>query len=113
MKNIYSYIGLLGIILNSFIGIILSSYLSFNWVANDIIILVNMILIMILSHSKFKDGFKISFSFILPFIGVVQFITGFFLDNKVEDNFLLILIVGMFIIQLFFMIIGAIVSKYA
>jgi hypothetical protein len=112
MKNIFAYIGLILILLNSLIGLIISSYSTFNWLTNDIILLINTILLSLIANSKQKDGFKISFSFILPIIGLIQLILGMKMVNHLEDNYKLIFIICLFIIQLLFVLFGKIFSKY-
>ena len=112
MKNIFTYIGLILILLNSSIGLISASYSSFNWVANDIIILLNTILLSLIANSKQKDGFKISFSFLLPSLGLVQLILGTMMANQLEDNYKLIFILCLFMVQLLFVLYGKVFSKY-
>jgi hypothetical protein len=112
MKNIFTYIGLILILLNSLIGLISSSYSTFNWVTNDVIILLNTVLLSLIANSKQKDGFKISFSFILPIIGLVQLILGTMIENKLEDNYKLIFIICLFVVQLLFVLLGKVFSKY-
>jgi ABC-type lipoprotein release transport system permease subunit len=112
MRNIFTYIGLILILLNSLIGLISSSYSTFNWVTNDVILLLNTVLISLVANSKQKDGFKISFSFLLPVIGLVQLILGSMMMNQFEDNHKLIFIICLFMIQLFFVLLGKVFSKY-
>jgi hypothetical protein len=113
MKNIFTYIGIILLILNSFVGLIFSKYAIYNWLSNNVIIIVNTIILSLLSNSKYKDGFKISLSFLLPVIGAVQFIIGAIMQNKIQDNMLLITIFVLFSIQFFLLLIGKIFSKYA
>lgn len=112
MKSIFTYIGIILILLNSLIGIISSSYITFNWLTNDVIILLNTVLLSLVANSKQKDGFKISFSFLLPILGLGQFILGTLMENQLEDNYKLIFIICLFIVQLLFMLLGKVFSKY-
>ena len=91
---------------------ILKSYDSFNWITNDIIILFNILLMLLLSQSQIKDGFKISLSFILPIIAIVQFSLGLVVADKFEDNFILILLFVLVFIQILLLLIGKTISKY-
>ncbi len=113
MKHIFIYIGLLLLILNSIFGLISSTYKPLNWISNDIIIICNTLLLGFLANSKLKDGFKISMSFILPIIGLIQLIFGLFLNEHSLNSLSLISIIGLFGIQIFFLLIGKVFSKYA
>lgn len=112
MKNIFTYIGLILILLNSSIGLISSSYSSFNWVVNDIIIALNTIILSLIANSKQKDGFKISLSFLIPVICLIQLILGMIMQGQFKDNYKLIFIICLFIIQLLFVLLGKVFSKY-
>lgn len=112
MRNVFIYIGLILILLNSLIGLISSSYSTFNWVTNDVILLLNTVLLSLVASSKQKDGFKISFSFLLTAIGLVQLILGTMMMNEFEDNYKLIFIICLFVVQLLFVLLGKVVSKY-
>jgi len=113
MKHIFIYVGLLLLILNSIFGLISSTYKPLNWISNDIIIICNTLLLGFLANSKLKDGFKISMSFILPIIGLIQLIFGLFLNEHSLNSLSLISIIGLFGIQIFFLLIGKVFSKYA
>jgi hypothetical protein len=113
MKNIFTYIGIVLFLLNSFVGLIFSKYNFYNWLTNDIIIIINTFLLSLLANSKQKDGFKISLSFILPVIGAIQFIIGSIMQNKTQDNILLITIVFLFSIQFSLLLLGKIFTKYS
>lgn len=112
MKNIFIYIGGILLLLNTVSGLVLKNYNTTNWISNDLIILVNSILLSLASKSKIRDAFKISFSFILSFLGFIQFILGLFISDQVENNFLLIIILILFSIQVFFLLMGRITSKF-
>ena len=112
MKSIFIYLGTLAIVLNSIIGIIIPTYSQHKWLTNDVIIIINTILLTIVARSKLKDGFKISFSFLLPSLGFIQLIFGIFLQNKLENNFQLLAILLIFFIQLLFLLLGNLFSKH-
>ena len=81
--------------INSLIGVIIKNYETFNWLTADAVIILNVLLLQILYYSKISDGFKIALNFIFPVLGFVSFILSIKLENKLENN---ILLVGMIIL---------------
>lgn len=113
MKNIVVYSGLVLLVLNSIAGLTLSSYNQFNWIAIDIIICLNVLLLFLLMNSQQKDGFKIGFGFLLPFLGLAQILAGFFLENAIKDNAPLLLILTLFSFQLICLLFGKFFTRYS
>ncbi len=112
MSKMFLYISLLIVLLNTTFGVISSHYETFNWICNDIIILLNSAIVYNLFNSNQKDGFKISFGIILSLIGIVQFALCLFMEQKLQNNHILLFIVIFFILQMFFVIIGKFFSGY-
>lgn len=92
MKKIYLIIGLIGLILNTICGFVFTGYSAFNYVSSDVVILVNTILLYYMSNIKISDAFKVSLSFLFPFLGLISFILASIMKNKFEDNFIFICI---------------------
>lgn len=105
MKNIYIILGLMAVFVNSLIGIIFKAYGTFNWLTADAVIILNVILLQILSHSKISDGFKVALNFIFPVLGFVTFILSIRLEKQLENNFLLSIMIILLSIQIFLLII--------
>ena len=105
MKNIYILIGLVAVFVNSMIGIIFKAYGTFNWLTADAVIILNVILLQILSHSKISDGFKVALNFIFPVLGFVTFILSIRLEKQIENNILLSVMIILLSIQIFLLII--------
>lgn len=105
MKNIYIIIGLVAVFVNSMIGIIFKAYDTFNWLTADAVIILNVILLQILSHSKISDGFKVALNFIFPVLGFVTFILSIRLEKQIENNILLSVMIILLSIQIFLLII--------
>ncbi len=113
MKNTFLYTGALMLLLNSIVGLILSFYDVFNWVVNDIVIVFNIGALLYLSVSKIKDGFKFGMSFLILFLFLAQFVIGLFLDNSLNDNWLLILMLVAGIINIGLLLVVRSLSKFA
>lgn len=90
MSKITSYIGLLLIAVNTIIGLLISNYLPFNWLSVDVILIINTILLSRLSSEKISDGYKISLSFIYPFLCFVSIVLALLSPEKFKDNYYLI-----------------------
>ena len=112
MSKMFLYISLLTVLLNTMFGVITSHYETFNWICNDIIILLNSAIVYNLFNSNQKDGFKISLGIILMVIGILQFVLCLFMEQKLENNNILLFIISFFILQIVFVIIGKTFSKF-
>lgn len=110
MKNTTIFFGVGLLLLNTLFGLVLSIYSQFNWIAADLVILANTIILYFISCSDIKDGFKISFYFIFPFLAFIQYVMAVNMKNTFENNIMILVIAGMFIIQLFLFILGRAVS---
>ena len=112
MKNIYIIIGLVVVFINSIIGMIFTTYETFNWLTADVVIILNIILLQVLYYMNISDGFKIALNFIFIVIGFSSFILSIILDNKIEDNILLSSIIVLFSLQVILLILtNALKSK--
>jgi hypothetical protein len=105
MKNVFLFIGFLLVIANCLIGLILTSYLPFNWLSSSALILINTLFLYYISNSKTQDGFKVALSFIFPVLGLASFILSLKLKNKLENNTVLVLLISIITIQLLLLII--------
>jgi hypothetical protein len=112
MKNLILIFGIGLISINTLIGLIFSSYSIINWVVNDVIIISNSLALYYLSISKQKDAFKISISFLTVILGIIQFILCLFMPQTIENNFILISIVGILVIEVFLISITSYFSKH-
>lgn len=106
MKNIYIIIGVVVVLINSLIGLIFSSYQTFNWLSSDVIIIINALLLHFLSHLKISDGFKVALTFIFPILGLISFFFSLSLEDKLENNISLVGILILTSIQTIILIIA-------
>lgn len=105
MKNIYIVIGLVAVLINSIFGIIFRTYETFNWLTADAVIIINVLFLLILSHSRISDGFKVALNFIFPVLGLVTFVLSIRLESKLENNILLSSMIVLLSIQIVLLII--------
>ncbi len=90
MSKLKLIIGSLLLLVNTLFGLIISSYLPLNWIAVDFVLLINIFLLYKLSTSKMNNGFKVSLSFILPFLGIISTALAVLSPDKWKDNYYLI-----------------------
>lgn len=90
MSKITIYLGSLLIAVNTIIGLLISNYLPFNWLSVDAILIINTILLSKLSTDNISNGYKISLSFIYPFLCFVSIVLAFLSPDKFKDNYYVI-----------------------
>ena len=94
MNKIILFIGGICAILNLLIGLIVSAYGGVNIaVTTGIIVLTTVILLGINGYMNLKDGFKVSLDFIVPVIGLIEYLFALFMPNRFSDNWCLIVII--------------------
>jgi len=99
MSKITIYIGSLLIVVNTIIGLLISNYLPFNWLSVDVILIINIVILSKLSTEKISNGYKISLSFVYPFLGFVSIVLAFLSPAKFKDNYYLIGFVFIILIE--------------
>ena len=99
MNKVIICIGLVLLCLNSLIGVLISNYLSFNWITADIVILVNTLLILEVSKSNRNDGFKIGLSFLYSFLTFVLITLAILSPCRFRDNYYMIIIIFLAFIE--------------
>lgn len=111
MKNIIFIIGSALLVLNLLLGLVISAYHPFNMWMNCIVVIINIILVYLASIVKLKDAFRISMLLLFPILGFVEFLCGFFVAPKWEDNFLIVLVLIMLFVQTLLLTAANYVSK--
>jgi len=99
MNKIILNLGFVLLFLNTIVGLILSNYSTFNWIAADAVILINVLLTYEVSRSDRRDGFKISLSMLYSFLTLVMLLLAILSPNKFQDNYYLIGIVIILFIE--------------
>ncbi len=100
------------ILFNVLAGLILKKYLLENNIASSCVILINAILLLLVSNSEMKDAFKVSYSLIFPFLGIVEFILAILAPNTLEDNSYFVCIIGIIVLQLIMFFAANKITKY-
>lgn len=89
--------GAIVLLMNTLTGLVLTAYHLFNMCLNDIIIVFTTLFIYFAVKSRLKTVFRISLPVIFSACGIMQFMAGLFSPVGVTDNYVLI---GIFILAI-------------
>ena len=112
MKKTFLIIGLLILLANIAIGLIVSSYSIFNMCASSLVIVANTLLLAFIAKSKIKDAFKIPLTLLFVLLGIIQFVLAILSPEQYKDNWYLIAIIILVIIESIFIVISSVFSKH-
>lgn len=98
-QSLVMIIGTMLLLMNTFAGFVLTVYHLFNMGLNDIIIVMTTLLIYFVVKSRLKVVFRISLPFIFSVCGIIQFAMGLFSPAGITDNYILIGIVLLAILE--------------
>lgn len=90
-------VGAVVFLMNTFSGFVLTAYNLFNMCLNDVIIVFTTVLIYFAVKSRLKTAFRISLPVIFSVCGIIQFVAGLFSPSGITDNYVLI---GIFILAI-------------
>ena len=112
MKKAFLLIGLLLLLTNIAVGAIVTSYNTFNICVSSMVIIATAVLIAGLSKSNIKDAFKISLTLLFILMGITQFVLAILSPEQYKDNWYLIAIIVLVIIEFVFVILSNLFSKH-
>jgi len=93
-------IGAIFAVVNLLIGLIVSAYSGVNiTVSTVIIVITTLILLAVNNRITLKDGFKVSLNFIIPTIGLIEYLLAVFMPSKFTDNWCLISVIILFVVE--------------
>jgi hypothetical protein len=111
MKNIFLLGGIIAILMNSLAGIVLTSYPTFNWMLADVNILFSTALIFVLYTRFLDNAFKTAFTFLFLISGLMRYVLSLFAHSELENNWIILLIVGLLLIEVLTFIFGLVLRK--
>lgn len=112
MKKGILFTGIAFLLANIVIGLIASSYNTFNICLSSAIIAVTTLLLWGVAASNIKDAFKIALTFFFAFLGLVEFVLAVLSPEQYNDNWYLIAIILLIITESVFVIFGSLTSKH-
>lgn len=106
MSKLILIFGSLLIVLNTILGMFISSYSPLNWISVDAVLLINTLLLYKTSISQINSGFKVSLSFVFPFLGIISIVLATLSPEKWKDNYYLIGFVLILFVEISFYLIA-------
>ena len=97
MKKTGLLLSIILVLVNIAIGSIISSIGWLNILFSSLAIIISCVLIMLVWKDDIRDAFKISVSFILGIMGIIEYFISIFMPVKYEDNYALIAIIVLFV----------------
>ncbi len=113
MKHLNLIIGGIILLLNVLIGLLVSSYPTFNICLTSGIIVISFALIESLKYSKLRDAFRISLTFLFAFLLIVCFILGVLSPETFKDNGYIIAIIIILVFEVIILLSARFVSQIA
>jgi len=112
MRILIIIISFILILFNVIVGIILKEYLLENNIVSSCVILVNALLILLVYNSEMKNAFKVSYSLLFPFLGIVEFVLAILAPNTWDNNIYFVFIIGIIVLQLIMFFAANRITKY-
>lgn len=101
----YKIFFIVAILINTSACFILKDYKLNNLILSNAVLVLSFFLQIKLLNSKASDGFKVAITVLSPFFSLISFVIAVILPNKIESNFLLILLLITISIQIMLSII--------
>ena len=111
MKHLNLIIGGILLVLNVLIGLIVSSYSTFNVCLTSGIIVLSFALIEMLKHAKLRDAFRISLTFIFAFFMLVCLVLGVLSPETFKDNWYIVAIIVILVFEVITLLTTSFVSQ--
>ena len=111
MKHLNLIIGGIILLLNVLIGLLVSSYSTFNICLTSGIIILSFAFIEILKYSKLRDAFRISLTFVFAFLLIVCMVLGVLSPETFKDNGYIIAIFVILAIEVILLLSARFISQ--
>ncbi len=111
MKHLNFIFGGILVVFNVLIGIIVSSYSTFNLSLTSGVIVLSFALIEILKHSKLRDAFRVSLTVIFAFLMIVCLILGVLSPETFKDNGYIIAIIAILAVEVIILLTASFISQ--
>lgn len=102
---------LLLLVVNVLAGLIFKGYEWANVGYSSIVLIVNTLFIFMLQTVNLKDAFKITLSFLLPVIGIIEFVLAVLAPAEFAENVHLMGVIGLVVFQILVFLIINVVSQ--
>jgi K+ transporter len=99
MKNLIFITGALLIALNTFTGLIVSSYAPFNFLLADLGIALSTGIMYFTASGSLPTGYKVGLTGLFSFLSIVQVVLIVIAPQEWENNMLLVAAFGIFVFE--------------
>lgn len=99
------------LVTNVLAGLIFKGYEWQNVGFSSIVLIANFLFVILLQTINLKDAFKITLSFFLPFMGIIELILAILAPVEFYDNVYLMGIIGLIVFQIFVFLVINVVSQ--
>ena len=99
MKKIILISALILLVTNILFGAILSCYDGFNMAVSSSVILLTALTLYIVKSIRLKDAFKVSLTLLFALSGVIEFFISLFISSRFSDNWGIMVIIALLILQ--------------
>lgn len=99
MKKLVVILGIFALLFNTLAGLLFPSYEPFYYLLADVSIALTTAFLSILVYSRIDDGLKIGLTAFFIITGTVRFLLFLFLPRQLENNGVLIGIVGIILLE--------------
>ena len=111
MKRLILRLGAILLLANIAFGVVLDAFEKFNLIFSSGIIVYTIIVLLATSIIKMKDAFRVSLLLINVICGVIGYSIGLIVEQRVTDNWCLILLILIVAFQLILLATANSVSK--
>lgn len=98
------------LVTNILFGAILSCYDGFNMAVSSMVIFLTALTLYIVNSIRLKDAFKVSLTLLFALSGAIEFLISVFMPSHFSDNWGMIVIITLLILQGFILLLANTVS---
>jgi len=111
MKKVITLLSICLFIVNIALGLILTHFNTFNVVLSCVSIILTTFFLFAVNIIHLKDGYRSSFMFLFTLFGIIQYVLSVLSSNQFKDNWYLIGIIMIAVIEIILLIVSNTVSK--
>ena len=113
MKKLLLIAGFILIVLNTLVGLMITKYSSFNYLMVDLSLLISTALIYLFSNSNISDGYKIGLTVLFSITGLVKVVCSIAAPQHFQDNFLMVVVLGLITFEALCLMTAFAMKKFA
>lgn len=99
MKKIIIISSVILLVANILVGTILTCYSGFNVAISSTVVLLTAAMLYVVNNITLKDAFKVSLSIFFTLGGIIEFVISLFMPPHFSDNWGVIAIITLLVVQ--------------